>query len=180
MNVFVHLQSIDNIDINDALIIFEPDFLDEIKSCERFKGSFSKTTVNYLRSIASEFGIKYDKNFNPYRNIVPSDFQGILFKTNEDVSKIVRQMFLSNYPQIFRSYLESKIRNRPFNCQRIIVVGFDSMLVNDVMNNFNFKQEEINCIEPIIKTDEDILNEMISLDNDSNELKSKKSKKTKI
>lgn len=177
MNTFIHVDVFDGIKSEHDLVISEPDFLEEIKSCERFRGSFSRTTVNYLRSIASEFGNKYDKAFNSYRNIVPSDFQGIPFKTSEDVSKIVRQMFTATYPQILKSYLESKIRNRSFNCEHIIVVGFSSNLVDSVMSSFDFQREEFKIINDTTDTDESLLNEMLNVDN--NELKPKKVKKNK-
>jgi hypothetical protein len=177
MNTFTHVDMFDGIKSEHDLVISEPDFLEEIKYCERFRGSFSSTTVNYLRSIASEFGKKYDKAFNPYRNIVPSDFQGIPFKTSEDVSKIVRQMFLASYPQIFKSYLESQIRDRSFNCEHVIVVGFSSNLVDSVMSSFDFQREEFKVTNESTDTDESILNEMLHV-NDT-ELKPKKVNKNK-
>jgi len=176
MSTFIHVDMFDGIKSENDLVISEPDFLEEIKSCERFKGSFSHTTVNYLRSIASEFGNKYDKSFNPYRNIVPTDFQGVPVKTHEDVSKIVRQMFTATYPQIFKSYLESKIRNRPFNCEHVIVVGFNANLVDSVMDSFDFQRKEFT--ETRDSNDDSILNEMLYTV-ESEELKPKKVKKNK-
>lgn len=176
MGTFIHVDVFDGVKSEDDMVIKEPDFLEEIKSCERFKGSFSRTTVNYLRSIASEFGNKHDKNFNPYRNIVPTDFQGVPFKTNEDVSKIVTQMFMATYPQILKSYLESKIRSRPFNCEHVVIVGFNSNLVEGVMDSFNFKRKEVS--ETTETSDDQLLTEMLDVV-DSEELKPKKVKKNK-
>jgi hypothetical protein len=177
MNTFIHVDAFDGTKSDNDLVISEPDFLEEIESCERFRGSFSKTTVNYLRSIASEFGNKYDKTFNPYRNIIPSDFQGIPFKTSTEVSKIIRDMFINSYPQIFKSYLESKIRNRPFNCEHIIVVGFNSNLVDSLMSSFDFQREEFKVTNESTDTDESLLNEILNV-NDT-ELKPKKVNKNK-
>jgi len=172
---------------NDTIIIRHPDFMEEIKSCERFKGSFSKTTVNYLRSIASEFGNKYDKEFNGYRNIIPTDFQGIPFSSYEEVSTIVKSMFNASYPKIFKSYLESKIRNRPFNCDNVVVVGFDRPLVLSVMESFDFVEaseepiKEVEINEPLtVQDDQELLQEMITgVNHTEDDVKPKKTNKKK-
>lgn len=177
MGTFIHVDRFDSAKSDCDLVITEPDFLEEIKACERWRGCFSSTTANYLRAIATEFGYKYDKKFNPYRSVVPSDYQGIPFKTPDDLSKIVKQMFAASYPQYLKNYLESRVRNRHFQYEHIIVVGFDSNTVKEVMDSLGFTYEEPKQVEDTSKTDEEILNEMLSIDDQSAPKKVKKNKK---
>jgi hypothetical protein len=111
------------LDDKDSYSIRPLDFVAEVALCEKFKPSSNLMAINYLRAIASEVGRRYDKKFNPYLNIVPCDFVGIRCATNEEIAKVVKDMFDRSYPKIYRSYLETKLRNRPINCKIVYFVN---------------------------------------------------------
>ena len=108
---------------NDECYINALDFIDEIKACEKKKGGSHILGTNYLRSIAEEVGRRYDKAFNAYRHVVPSDYNGIEAHTLEETASVVRAMFLSRYPQIFNKYLETKFKSRPYGAKVVHFVG---------------------------------------------------------
>lgn len=165
----------------NTTVIRWPDFMDEIKSCERFKGSFNRTTVNYIRSIAAEFGYKHDKTFSPYRNIVPTDYCGIDFSSHGEVSSIISRMFTNQYPKIFKKYLESMIVNRPFNCEHLVIVGFNKDLVNETVVQFGLIEEQpkTSTQEPTAEPEQDDAPELLEAlaDTDKPKVPSKKTRK---
>jgi hypothetical protein len=108
---------------SEEAVIKRLDFLDEIAACEKRRGGSHILGVNYLRAVADEVGRKYDKYFNAYRNVIPSDFQGIECNSPEEIAAVVRNMFLAKYPQIFDRYAEVKYKNRPYGVTRTYFVG---------------------------------------------------------
>lgn len=98
-------------------------FLDEIAACERKRGASGVVGANYLRAIAEETGRRYDKTFNPYRHVVPSDYHGTPSNSPEETAAIVKEMFNARYPQIFYKYIETKFKSRPHGAKVIYFVG---------------------------------------------------------
>lgn len=105
------------------MVLLPPSFLNEVKACERKKGSSATVGPNYLRAIAEEIGRRYDKFFNPYRNVVPHDFAGRISSSDEDTAKTVHEMFQATYPVIYQKYYESILRARPFSIKVIYFLG---------------------------------------------------------
>lgn len=107
--------------LEDGEVLVPPlSFLEEVKACNRFKPANGMMAVNYLRTIAVEVGRRYDKNFNAYRNVVPSDYVGIATHSEEDVAKVVKAMFDATYPSIYRAYYIQKIKDTPINIRCLV------------------------------------------------------------
>jgi hypothetical protein len=98
-------------------------FVDEVKACSNKKPVSDLLALNYIRNLAEEVGKKYDKTFNVYRHVVPSDYVGIRCETDEQIAKVVEEMFLASYPQIFDKYVEFHLRKRPMSVRVIYAVG---------------------------------------------------------
>jgi hypothetical protein len=105
------------------MVLSPPTFLDEVRACVRKKGSSATLGPNYLRAIADEIGRKYDKFFNPYRNVVPQDFVGRICESDEEIAAVVHNMFQATYPIIYEKYYETILRSRPFNTRVIYFSG---------------------------------------------------------
>lgn len=122
-SVFVITQNPPKTLSDKEMVLSPPTFIDEVKACARKKGSSATVGPNYLRSIAEEIGRRYDKFFNPYRNIVPHDFAGRICESDEDVARTVHEMFQARYPAIYQRYYESILRSRPFTTKVIYFSG---------------------------------------------------------
>lgn len=105
------------------MVLSPPSFLDEVRACLPKKGSSATLGPNYLRAIAEEIGRRYDKFFNPYRNVVPHDFVGRICNSDEEIASVVHEMFQARYPLIYERYYETKLRSRPFGVKVIYFSG---------------------------------------------------------
>lgn len=122
-SVFVITQNPPQSLSEKEMVLSPPSFLNEVKACERKKGSSATVGPNYLRAIAEEIGRRYDKFFNPYRNVVPHDFAGRISSSDEDTAKTVHEMFQATYPVIYQKYYESILRARPFSIKVVYFLG---------------------------------------------------------
>jgi hypothetical protein len=105
----------------DEMFIPELPYVDAVSACGRHRGGQVVLRVNYLRALATEVGRRYDKTFNPFRNVVPSDFDGTSISSDEDVAGVLKKMFDSSYPQIYTKYVESAIKDRPYGVHKIYI-----------------------------------------------------------
>lgn len=100
-----------------------PDFLEEVKSNQNHKGTTNVTRNKHLRSLVSAIGFAYgDETFNPY-HVKIAPYEGLAFKDNEDLSKILIRLFNKEYPSIFNSYITKKIKERPVETKVIYFTG---------------------------------------------------------
>lgn len=137
-SVFVRVDTAP-IDISPfEMVVSKPDFLNEIKACHKKKGGSLRLGPNYLRSIAEEIGRNYDKKFNAYRHVVPNDHVGRICETDEEVAKVVEEMFNNTYPAIYSKYYETILTSRPFNVKIVYVIGQDVDL--DVFKKLNISE----------------------------------------
>lgn len=122
-SVFVKVKEAPSSLSSREMLVTRLNFLEELKSCTTRKPATDLITLNYLRGLADEIASRYDKAFNAYRNVVPSDFVGIKCESQEDLSKILEQMFMASYPQILDKYVEHQLRKRPLSIRVIYAVG---------------------------------------------------------
>lgn len=111
----------------NEMVLTMPTFLEEIKACERRKGSITKAAPSYLRAVTELIAQKYDRRFNSYRHIVPSDYTGLDISTDEQTAEILRKMLEHGYPAIYPAYVVAKVRDRKFNVDHIWWVGSEDM-----------------------------------------------------
>ncbi len=105
-------------------VLTMPNFLEEIRESHGKAGVRKLTGVNHLRAIAGLIGQRYaPEDFSPYKHVVPANFDGIPYSTDEDLSKVVLNMFMATYPQILDKYFDTKIKQRPFGTKLVYFVG---------------------------------------------------------
>lgn len=104
------------------VLIQEPDFLEQIRACAHKAAKKSVTGVNHLRDILNAIRQKYDPDLNIFK--VPlSQYEGLPFKHENDLSKIVIRMLKKECPGVFEKVLEYNIKNRPHGAKLIYYVG---------------------------------------------------------
>jgi hypothetical protein len=114
----------------DGELVLEPlSFVDEVKACSKYRPSNGIIAVNYLRTIAVEVGKRYDKQFNGFKHVIPTDYVGIATHTDADVAKVVEMMF-SKYPQIYGAYIRKKLSDAPTTAKCVVWVGEEQPFVS--------------------------------------------------
>ena len=100
-----------------------PNFMEEVVSNNNHKGTTNVTRNKHLRSLVSAVGFTYGpETFNPY-HVKIHPYEGLTFKSNEDLSKILVRLFENEYPAIFDSYIAKKIKERPTETKVIYFTG---------------------------------------------------------
>jgi len=116
-------------------VIDEPSFITEIKESERKKPKNNLITANYLREVAFVIGNKYvGETFSSIRDVNPTLFRGRSFESDEDINKIVMEMFYKQYPQVFDKYVDYHIKKREFGTKLIYFKG-DHLLTGSFSSN---------------------------------------------
>ncbi len=112
----------------DEIIIGMPDFLKEIKASQKKANSKSVTTVNHLREIVSLIGERLYPNFDFYPRIPFSNYEGLPFKTDEDLSAILSRILTRHAPELFAKSIETELKNRPATTKTVYFTGPDTYL----------------------------------------------------
>jgi hypothetical protein len=102
--------------------ILPPTFSDILSTQAKKAPHNGLTGASQLRYIAGAIGEKYDPNLSSW-TVRPHLFEGRPFKTQEELSAIVVQMLQAQYPQIFQTYLDHEIKQRPVGTKLIYYVG---------------------------------------------------------
>ena len=106
----------------DTYIIKAPDFLEEIKSNKGREPRGGQTASTHLRYIVGTIGAKYDPALGAY-SVKPHLYEGRKYDSDAELSTVIVEMLQSQYPKIFESYLDHKIKQRPPNTKLIYFVG---------------------------------------------------------
>jgi hypothetical protein len=106
----------------DSMVIKTPDFLEEIKANKQREPRGGYTSPTHLRYIAGSIGARYDQELGAY-TIKPHLFEGRKYNSDEDLSKIVVEMLRAQYPKVFQSYIDYKIKSRSAATKLIYFVG---------------------------------------------------------
>jgi len=112
----------------DEMVIDMPNFLSEIKASHRKASGKQVTSVHHLREIVTLIAEKYDRDFNIYAGIPYSNYEGIAFKTDEDISNILMGVFNKHCPNLLTKAVEHSIKSRPINVKTIYFTGPESYL----------------------------------------------------
>lgn len=144
------------------MVVTRLNFLNELKLCKSQKPATDLITLNYIRNLAEEIGSRHDKNFNVYKNVIPSDYVGIRCVTDEELAKVIECMFLATYPQILDKYVENQLRKRPIFIRVVYAVGdlgsydaFDRLKIPEIsekqldshLGDAKVKKEESEVVE---------------------------------
>lgn len=104
------------------VVIKSPDFLEQIRANAHKAAKKNLTGLNHLRDILNAIQQKYETDLNIFK--VPlSQFEGLAFTTENDLSNIVIRMLKMHRPEIFEKVLEYNIKNRPHGTKVVYYVG---------------------------------------------------------
>jgi hypothetical protein len=104
------------------VVVDSPDFLEQIRGSAHKAAKKNTTGVNHLRDILNAIRQKYDPDLNIFK--VPfSQYEGLPFKDENDISKIMIRLVKKECPAVFEKVLEYNIRNRPHGTKLIYFVG---------------------------------------------------------
>jgi len=121
------------------LILRPYNFHNDVKECIKHLSSNNTVGVNFLRKVADHIGGKYDPYFNCYKNIIPCNYAGRVCSSFEDVVDIVKTMFDDGYPQIYKSYIKTKIMQRSEKTIKIYYIGKEEDVI-DVMKELGIEK----------------------------------------
>lgn len=123
------------------IVLQEPDFLEQIRANAHKAAKKNITGVNHLRDILNAIRQKYDVELNIFK--VPfSQYEGLPFKDENDLSKIVIRLLKKEYPSIFGKVLEYNIQNRPHGAKLIYYVGDFGDTGSFARNGIDFIEEK--------------------------------------
>lgn len=104
------------------IVLDSPDFLEQIAACAHKAAKKNLTGINHMRDILNAIQQKYETDLSIFK--VPlSQYEGLPFTNNEDMSKIIIRMLKRERPAIFEKVLEYNIKNRPHGSKVIYYVG---------------------------------------------------------
>lgn len=106
----------------DTYVIKSPDFLEEITSNKSREPRGNHTSPTHLRYIVGSIGAKYDPELSAY-TVKPHLFEGRKYDSDKELSSVIVEMLQSQYPKVFESYLDYKIKQRPAGTKLIYFVG---------------------------------------------------------
>lgn len=106
-------------------VIYKPNFLDEIRLAKGKSNANGLTTTGYLRNIFIEIGNKYDENFSAYSHVNLSNYIGIPFKDELELSKIVSKIVNQQLPDAIDKMIDNQIKKMPTDTKMIYYVADD-------------------------------------------------------
>lgn len=106
----------------DCIVIYPPDFLEEIRANKGREPRGGITAGTHLRYIVGSIGDKYDPELSAY-TVRPHLYEGRKYENDSQLSGIVIEMLKSQYPKVFERYLDYQIKKRPTNTKLIYYVG---------------------------------------------------------
>lgn len=105
------------------IVISEPDFIEQVSSVTRKSGTNRTLTgLNQLRDILSAIQDKYGCDLDIFK-IPLSRYEGLEYKSDEQLSRIISQLLKTERPESFEKFLEYNIQNRPYGTKLIYFIG---------------------------------------------------------
>lgn len=104
------------------IVLQSPDFLEQVRACSHKAAKKKVTGINHLRDILNAIRQKYDAELNIFK-IPLSQYEGLPFNDENDISKIVIRLVKKECPSVFQKVLEYNIKNRPHGSKLIYFVG---------------------------------------------------------
>jgi len=121
------------------IVIVAPDFLEQIEVNAHKAPKKGLTAIHHMRDILNSIQQKFEVDLNIFK--VPlSQYEGLPFSTNEDLSKIMVSLLKKERRDIFEKVLEYNIKNRPHGTKLIYYVG-------DLVDTGTFSRQGIDMIE---------------------------------
>ena len=127
---------------DNEMVIYKPDYQEEIDATRGRRGTSKRTTASSLRDLLMAITNKYDPSINPYR-LKLSKYDGITAE-NDDELRMVLSKIISDFDlPIVEKVLEFHIKNRNPKVTNIFYVSDDlSGLGAFIKMGFNQQEAE--------------------------------------
>lgn len=106
------------------LVIYKPNFLEEISKNKVRRGVVKLTTAPALRDIFMAITDKYDNTVNPY-HLKLSKYEGIAFAKDEDLISVVYRVIRDNNLNLIESAIDKTLKSRSHDVEVIYYVTDD-------------------------------------------------------
>ena len=106
----------------DEVLLQSPDFLEQIRACAHRAAKKNLTGLNHLRDILTLIQQKFEVDLQLLK-IPFSQYEGIEYKDEKDLSRIIIRLLKKERPLMFEKVLEYNIKHRPYGAKLIYYVG---------------------------------------------------------
>lgn len=108
----------------NEMVILKPTFVEQIAKSKLRRGIKKLTTANALRDALMLITDKYDNTVNPYR-INLSAYEGLEYKTDQDLSKIVLKILSDQNVDLITKAIDFELKNRDLKVDTVYYVSND-------------------------------------------------------
>jgi len=126
----------------NEMVIFKPNFQEEIEANRPKRGISKRTTATSLRDIFMAITDKYDPTLNPY-SLKLSKYEGLVAENDNDIRNVVSKIISDNDLPLVERVIEFHIKKRNPKIDTIYYVSDDlSGLGAFIRFGFNEQQTE--------------------------------------
>jgi len=122
--------------------IYKPDFLEFIARAKGKNRSKNITSLTDLRNIFIEIGAEYNEAFSAYTHVNLTNFVGVPYKDDKELSAIISKIVGQQQPLINEVLIEKQIKKIPDNIERVYFVAND-LTLSGVLNRHNIRMAKI-------------------------------------
>lgn len=121
-------------------VITAPDFMEEIVKHQTKAPRNGLTGSYHLRMITDTVAQNYDPEGMSAYSVKTHNYEGRAFSSNEELSKILIDMYTADCPGVFLKYVDTKIRTRPAHTTMIYYVDTGIKSVYDLFHRYGFTE----------------------------------------
>lgn len=123
MTKYVRIENIpENLSKEESVIYF-PNFIEEVRSSRLRRPQSGTFGTHFTRAMAEEIAQRFDPDFDVFKNIKTHVLNDVPFSSDEDIARKMFGLFADQYPKIFDSYIDYKVRNLPFGTKVVYFNG---------------------------------------------------------
>jgi len=109
---------------DNELVLFKPNFIEQIAKSKLRRGTKKLTTANALRDALMIITDIYDNTVNPYR-INLSAYEGLAYETDEDLSVIILKILNDQGIDLVTKALDVQLKARDLKVDTVFYVSDD-------------------------------------------------------
>lgn len=109
---------------SNEMVIYKPDFLEEVKSTRQRRGVDSVASIRSIRDILGVLAEKYDNTLNPY-SIKLQKYENLEYSGDKGFSDLILKVIKENNLPLINKALEMQIKARKPNVDTIYYVSDD-------------------------------------------------------
>lgn len=121
---FVRVKKVPSELRNDEFVVQSPNFLSEVRDCDKKRPRHGTMSINYLRELIARVGAVYmPETFNPLTDVNVSSYKGTPCASEEETNAILVKIFAQKYPQMLDAFVEHHLKSRPSGTRTVYYLG---------------------------------------------------------